>query len=68
MALQVQGRTLVIPAAAGGVARASFAELCEAPLGAADYTAVAETFNTLVLSGIPRLTPEQRNERGALST
>ena len=62
VALQVQGRTLVIPAAAGGVARASFAELCEAPLGAADYTAVAETFNTLVLSGIPRLTPEQRNE------
>jgi cell division protein ZapE len=60
--LEVQGRILVVPAAAGGVARISFAELCEAPLGAADYTAVAETFNTLVLSGIPRLTPEQRNE------
>ena len=62
ISLEVQGRTLVIPAAAGGVARTSFAALCEAPLGAADYTAVAETFNTLVLSGIPRLTPEQRNE------
>jgi cell division protein ZapE len=62
VALEVQGRTLVIPAAAGGVARASFSELCEAPRGPADYTAVAEAFNTLVLSGIPRLGPEQRNE------
>ena len=36
--------------------------MCEAPRGPADYTAVAEAFNTLVLSGIPRLGPEQRNE------
>ncbi|MSO64777.1 MAG: cell division protein ZapE [Alphaproteobacteria bacterium] len=60
--LEVQGRTLTLPRAANGVAVASFADLCERPLGAADYLAIAQSFNTLILSGIPRLPPEKRNE------
>jgi len=57
--LDVQGRRLTIPRAAGGVARATFAGLCEAALGAADYLALARRFHTLILAGIPRMTPEQ---------
>ena len=60
--IEVQGRQLVIPRAGAGVAWASFAELCEQPLGAADYLALAENFHTLVLSGIPKMGIQQRNE------
>jgi cell division protein ZapE len=57
-----QGRTLAVPQAARGVARFSFAELCARPLGAADYLAIAARFHTLILSDIPRMGPEKRNE------
>lgn len=60
--LKVQGRKLVIREAAKGVARASFAELCGQPLGAADYLTLARTFHTLVLSGVPQMGPAERNE------
>ncbi len=60
--LHVQGRALSIPRAAKGVARLSFAELCEQPLGAADYLTLATAFHTIVLGGIPRLGKEKRNE------
>jgi len=66
--LGVQGRTLTIPCAAGDVARAGFADLCEAALGPADYLALAARFTTLILSGIPRLAPEQRNEARRFAT
>jgi len=59
--LEVQGRQVVVPAAARGVARASFAELCERPLGAADYLALAGAFHTLVLDRVPALGADQRN-------
>ncbi len=59
--LEVQGRRVAVPQAALGVARFSFAELCEAPLGPADYLALAERFHTLVLDRIPRLTEASRN-------
>ncbi len=58
----MQGRTLAVPQAAKGVARFSFPELCARPLGAADYLAIAASFHTLVLSGIPRMGPDKRNE------
>jgi cell division protein ZapE len=60
--LQVKGRTLAIPEAAMGVARFSFAELCERPLGPADYLALAEAFHTIVLDAVPVLAAERRNE------
>lgn len=59
LALTVMGRTLAIPCAAGGVARFDFAALCEQPLGAADYLALATHFQTLLLDAIPRLDAEQ---------
>jgi cell division protein ZapE len=60
--LTVKGRRLVIPRAARGVAWFSFADLCANPLGAADYLAIAERFAAVIVEGIPRLSPQQRNE------
>ncbi len=60
--LPVQGRTLDIPRAAEGVAWATFADLCEKPLGAADYLALAERYHTLVLGHIPKLGIKRHNE------
>jgi cell division protein ZapE len=58
--LDVKGRELAVPEAARGVARFSFDELCDRPLGSLDYLAIAHRFHTVILSGIPRLVPERR--------
>jgi len=60
--LEVKGRTIPVPQAAKGVARFSFADLCEQPLGAADFLKVARNFHTVFLEHIPALGPEKRNE------
>ena len=60
--LTVQGRTLPVDAAARGVARFTFEELCSRPLGPADYLAIAAAFHTVVLSGVPILGEQNRNE------
>jgi cell division protein ZapE len=60
--LEVQGRALTVPQAARGVARFTFAELCERPLGAADYLALAARYHTMIIDGIPRLEASRRNE------
>lgn len=61
--LHVLGRDVLVPSAAAGVARFDFAGLCDAPLGPADYLAIAERYHTLVLDDVPLLTPERRNPR-----
>ena len=58
--LDVKGRSLMVPEAARGVARFTFDELCDRPLGALDYLAIAHNFHTLILDGVPRLRPERR--------
>ena len=60
--LDVQGRMVEVPRAARGVARFTFAELCERPLGAADYLALARRYRTLIVDGIPRMGAEHRNQ------
>jgi len=60
--LTVLGRELVVPRAAGGVARFAFADLCERPLAAADYLALARSFHTFMIDDIPKLDPAMRNE------
>jgi cell division protein ZapE len=59
--LTVKGRSLVIPQARLGVARARFADLCEAPLGPADFLAIATAFHTLVLDDVPVIEPARRD-------
>ncbi len=60
--LEVLGRKLVVPQAANGVARFSFADLCAQPLAAADYLAIARAFHTVLIDNIPVLTPQKRDE------
>lgn len=60
--LDVQGRVLVAPRHAAGVARFTFEELCARPLGAADYLEIAEHFHTVILEEVPKLTPSMREE------
>ncbi|WP_337877381.1 cell division protein ZapE [Elioraea sp.] len=55
--LAVLGRRVRLPLAANGVARADFATLCGAALGPADYLALATHIHTLLIDGIPRLSP-----------
>lgn len=59
--LHVQGRALVVPRAAAGCARFGFEDLCERPLGAADYLALARRYDTLFLDGVPALGPHRRD-------
>jgi cell division protein ZapE len=59
--LVVKGRKLRVPHAAHGVARFSFKELCEVPLGASDYLRLAHDFHTLVLDRVPVMRYEHRN-------
>ncbi|MGI9477472.1 MAG: cell division protein ZapE [Hyphomicrobiaceae bacterium] len=60
--LTVKGRRVVVPEAAGGVARFDFKDLCEAALGANDYLSIARTYHTLLIENIPKLGPARRNE------
>lgn len=60
--LTVKGRKLEVSREAAGVARFTFAELCARPLGPIDYLAIAGTFHTVMLEGIPLLSPDKRNE------
>ena len=59
--IPLQGRKLRVPQAAMGVARFSFPELCEQPLGANDYLRLAHEFHTLIVDGIPIMGYENRN-------
>ncbi len=61
-ALPIAGRILEAARTAGGAARFTFAELCECPLGPADYIAVAEAFQTLIVTGVPLLHREHHHE------
>jgi cell division protein ZapE len=60
--LEVLGRKLAVPEQARGAARFTFDELCVQPLGPQDFLAIADTFHAVVLKGVPRLTPDKRNE------
>ena len=58
----VLGRFVSVPQARGSVARFAFKDLCEKPLGAQDYLAIAKRFHSVVVDDIPVLKAAQRNE------
>ncbi|MDO9588032.1 MAG: cell division protein ZapE [Brevundimonas sp.] len=60
--LTVLGREVVIERTDGGLARASFDQLCGAALGPQDYLAIAERFHTLFLEDVPVLGPAHQQE------
>ena len=61
MQLPLLGRAVHVPLAAGNVARFSFADLCEQPLGASDYLALAQQFHSILVDDIPVIAPDARN-------
>jgi cell division protein ZapE len=59
--LMVKGRRMTVTLAAARAARFSFADLCDAPLGARDYLAIAEKFDTIFIDHVPVLDQTRRN-------
>jgi cell division protein ZapE len=59
--VSVHGRTISVPKAARGVAYFPFTELCDKPLGPADYWSIACQYQTVIVSDIPFFTPGDRN-------
>ncbi len=59
--ITVLGRQVPVPQAARGVARFSFEELCDRPLAAADYLALAQEFHTILIDHIPVMTDNMHN-------
>ncbi|MFM5906180.1 MAG: cell division protein ZapE [Novosphingobium sp.] len=62
------GRKLFVPKALKGVAVFSFKRLCAEARGASDYLAIAQTYHTVILVGIPKMGPENRNEAARFVT
>lgn len=60
--LNVHGRELTFDLYDDSIGRFTFAQLCESALGPADYLTLAQRLDTLILTGIPALPPEKRNE------
>ncbi len=56
--LDVEGRRIPYRKRAGGLVWFDFAVLCGGPRSYADYVDLAQRFHTVILSGVPRLSPK----------
>jgi len=59
--ISIKGRILHVPCSAAGVARFTFAELCEQPLAASDYLRLAHDYHTIMIDRIPVMDYAERN-------
>jgi cell division protein ZapE len=59
--IPIKGRVLHVPCSAHGVARFSFADICEQPLAASDYLRLARDYHTLIIDRIPVMDYGERN-------
>ena len=59
--IDLKGRQIAVPAAIVDAARFSFADLCEAPLGARDFLAIARQYRTLMVENVPVMAESRRN-------
>jgi cell division protein ZapE len=59
--ISIKGRILHVPCSADGVARFSFADVCEQPLGASDYLRLARDYHTVIIDRIPVMDYADRN-------
>jgi len=59
--ISIKGRVLHVPCSASGVARFSFADICEKPLAASDYLRLAHDYHTLMIDRIPVMDYSERN-------
>jgi cell division protein ZapE len=56
--LDIEGRRIPFRRRAGGVVWFDFAVLCAGPRSYADYVDLARRFHTIVLTGVPRMSPK----------
>jgi len=59
--ISIKGRILHVPCSANGVARFSFADICEQPLAASDYLRLARDYHTLMIDRVPVMDYPERN-------
>ncbi len=59
--ITIKGRVLHVPCSAHGVARFSFADICEQPLAASDYLRLARDYHTILVDHIPVMDYAERN-------
>jgi cell division protein ZapE len=59
--ISIKGRVLHVPCSAHGVARFSFADICEQPLAASDYLRLARDYHTIMIDRIPVMDFPERN-------
>src|SRR6267154_2318752 len=59
--ISIKGRNLHVPCSSHGVARFSFADLCEKPLAASDYLRLAHDYHTILVDRIPVMDYPDRN-------
>jgi len=59
--ISIKGRILHVPCSAHGVARFSFADICEKPLAASDYLRLARDYHTIMIDRIPVMDYAERN-------
>ena len=59
--ISIKGHILHVPCSAHGVARFSFAHLCEQPLAASDYLRLAHDYHTIMIDCIPVMDYGERN-------
>ena len=59
--ISIKGRILQVPCSAHGVARFSFADICEKPLAASDYLRLARDYHTIMIDRIPAMDYAERN-------
>jgi cell division protein ZapE len=59
--ISIKGRILHVSCSAHGVARFSFADICEKPLAASDYLRLAHDYHTIIIDHIPVMDYAERN-------
>lgn len=62
------GRMMHVPKSLKGVAVFSFKRLCAEARGASDYLAIARTYHSVIIVGVPAMTKEDRNEAARFVT
>lgn len=60
--LELKGRSIQVPRAAGRAARFDFADICRKALAARDYNLIADSYDTIFIDNIPVMNRATRNE------
>jgi len=59
--IEINGRDIPVQGQADGVIWFAFDALCEGPRAVADYIELAQSFHTVLISGVPQFTPQMED-------